>query len=73
MRPASPVEERVCRALRQANAITAAEFRAAMDALEATENCDRCDASGVDPSAPPGGPPLACAKCDGSGQMRTLR
>ena len=70
MRPASPSEERVCRALRQAGAITADEFRDALALLEATEPCDRCGGTGADPET---GMPTPCAKCDGTGQMRTLR
>lgn len=58
------------RAQRQADIITADQFRAAMDILEATETCDRCGGTGV---YPPPDEPLFCAKCEGSGQMRVLR
>ena len=71
MRPASPEEERVMRAQRQADIITADQFRAAMDILEATEPCDRCEETGVYPVGDPHEAP--CEKCEGSGQMYTLR
>jgi DnaJ-class molecular chaperone len=70
MRPPSPAEERVCRALRQAGAITADESRVALELLSATEDCDRCGATGRDPNYDPD---LPCGKCEGTGQMRTLR
>lgn len=72
MRPASPVEERICRALRQADAITADEFRAAMNTLEATEPCDRCDGTGAELTTEYSWP-VGCSKCEGTGQMRVLR
>lgn len=74
MRPASPSEERVVRALRQANAITADQSRATLDILEATEPCDHCNATGIDPiTAWETAPEPVCPKCEGTGQMRTLR
>lgn len=68
MRPANPAEERVMRAQRQAGIINADQFRATMDILEATEPCDRCGATGVEPNAT-----IPCVKCAGTGQMYTLR
>jgi hypothetical protein len=71
MRQANPAEERVCRALRQADVITADQFRDAMDVLEATETCDRCQGTGIEPDTEE--TPLSCQKCEGTGQMRVLR
>ena len=70
MRPANPPEERVLRAQRQAGIISADQFRTAMDLLEATETCDKCQGSGnsYGPDVAPG-----CEKCDSTGQMRVLR
>lgn len=69
-RKANPAEERICRAFRQANIITADEFRAASDLLVATEACDRCGGTGrfEGDAVPPG-----CNKCDGTGEMRVIR
>jgi ribosomal protein L40E len=70
MRSANAAEERICRAFRQADIITADQFRVAMDLLTATEDCDRCGATGDDGSSPniP-----TCQKCDSTGQMRVIR
>lgn len=76
MRPASPAEDRVVRALRQAGVITANQSRATLDILEATETCDRCGGDGIDPDSEQlvaSGVAGTCVKCEGSGQMRTLR
>jgi hypothetical protein len=66
----NPAEERVCRAFRQANIITADQFRDAMELLTATEPCDKC--AGTGNSEPEGQPPM-CTKCDGTGEMRSIR
>jgi DnaJ-class molecular chaperone len=61
------------RAQRQAGIITAEQFRAAMELLEATETCDKCGGKGDLSPVPEPDPSLPCPKCDGTGQMRTLR
>ena len=68
-RPANPPETRVLRALRQVNAITGAQFDDALARLEATEPCDRCGGDGDDGGDFAG----YCAKCEGTGAMRTIR
>ena len=71
MRPPNPAEERVLRAQRQANVITADQFRTCMDLLEATETCDRCGGDGNEYADDTDAP--WCEKCDGTGQMRVIR
>lgn len=67
-RPPSDAEERTVRALRDARAITGPEQDAALAALEATEPCDKCEATGN-----LGDCQGCCDKCDGTGQMRAIR
>lgn len=78
-RKANPPEERVLRALRQANVITGPQFDDALARLEATEACDKCGGTGRQPEWPGGGgvgvggETFPCTKCDGTGQMRAIR
>lgn len=66
MRTANPPEDRILRAFRQANIITADQQRAARDLLEATEPCGVCiGAIGV--IVP------TCPRCDGTGEQRVIR
>jgi hypothetical protein len=71
MRPAKSSEERVLQALRQTDCITKAQMDACIALLVATEPCDRCNETGA---YPPENPVAAsCAKCEGTGQMYTIR
>ena len=65
-----PTEERVIRALREARAITGPEQDAALAALTATVQCDKCGGDGN--SMPEGMPPM-CNKCNSTGEMYVIR
>lgn len=71
MRPAKSGEERVLQSLRQTNVISKSIMDQCIALLEATEPCDRCNATGVHPIGDPVGSP--CEKCEGTGQMYTIR
>jgi hypothetical protein len=66
MRPASSIEDRLLRALRQAGVINAEQARDVRDLLEASEECSRCVAvSGVvEPT---------CPRCQGTGEQLVIR
>lgn len=75
MKPAKSPEVRVLQSLRQTNVISKAEMDACIALLEATEPCDRCGATGVYPPPPQAGGPGGgtCEKCEGTGQMYSIR
>lgn len=74
-RPPKSTEERTVRALRDAGAITGPEQDATLAALSETEPCPRCGGTGQEPNVPPiegTVPPVACSRCEGTGEQYVI-